>query len=33
VQDDANHVHTVWRDPARDFGADLLRQHYERDHR
>ncbi len=29
----ANHVHTLWRDPERDFGADLLRQHYQQDHR
>jgi len=27
-QDDGNHVHTVWRDFAGDFGRDLLRQHY-----
>jgi hypothetical protein len=24
TQDDANHVHSVWRDPAGDFGARLL---------
>lgn len=29
VQNNANHIHTVWRDSANDFGADLLRQHYE----
>jgi hypothetical protein len=29
VQDGANHIHTVWRDVDNDFGADLLRQHYE----
>jgi hypothetical protein len=23
-----NHIHTVWRDPERDYGEDLLRQHY-----
>jgi hypothetical protein len=28
----ANHVHTVWRDPVGDFGADALREHYRRDH-
>ncbi len=34
VQGGANHVHTVWRDRASDFGADLLREHYEKeDHR
>lgn len=27
TQDDANHVHTVLRDPAGDFGDDLLRAH------
>jgi Protein of unknown function (DUF3500) len=28
TQNDANHVHTVWRDFAGDFGRDLLREHY-----
>jgi hypothetical protein len=32
VQDGANHVHTLWRDLERDFGGDLLKQHYERAH-
>ena len=27
-----NHVHTVWRDLEDDFGADLLRRHYEDHH-
>lgn len=27
TQDDANHVHAVWRDAARDFGGDPLRAH------
>jgi hypothetical protein len=27
TQNDANHVHTVLRDPSRDFGTDLLRRH------
>ena len=27
TQNDANHVHTVLRDPGRDFGIDLLRHH------
>jgi len=27
VQDGANHVHAVWRDPERDFGRDPLRRH------
>jgi hypothetical protein len=29
TQNDANHVHTVWRDLTRDFGADVLREHYQ----
>jgi len=29
VQNQANHVHSVWRDAANDFGEDLLRQHYD----
>ncbi|MEX1269183.1 MAG: DUF3500 domain-containing protein [Balneolaceae bacterium] len=29
VQNDANHIHTVWRDIENDFGKDLLRQHYD----
>ncbi len=33
TQDDANHVHTVWRNADADFGADLLRQHLSREHR
>lgn len=31
TQNDANHVHTVWREFDGDFGADLLRQHYVND--
>jgi len=31
-QNDANHVHAVWRDPANDFGRDLLAQHYAAHH-
>lgn len=27
TQDDANHVHTVWRDPTSDFGATILTDH------
>jgi hypothetical protein len=33
TQNNANHIHTVWRDPASDFGEDLLKKHYEQDHR
>jgi hypothetical protein len=32
TQNDANHIHSVWHDPKRDFGRDLLRAHYERGH-
>jgi hypothetical protein len=32
TQNDANHVHTLWRDPDRDFGRDLLKEHYEKSH-
>jgi hypothetical protein len=28
----ANHLHSLWRDPERDFGADLLLRHYAEDH-
>jgi hypothetical protein len=28
TQNNANHIHTVWRDFAGDFGRDLLREHY-----
>lgn len=33
TQRDANHVHSVWRDLANDFGRDALAMHYGRDHR
>ncbi len=29
-QNDANHIHSVWRDLERDYGGDLLRQHLAR---
>jgi hypothetical protein len=32
VQNDANHIHTVWRDFDGDFGRDLLREHYREVH-
>jgi len=31
-QNRANHVHSVWHDPRNDFGADLLRAHYDKSH-
>ena len=33
TQNDANHIHSVWRDPEDDFGAQLLAEHYARDHK
>jgi hypothetical protein len=32
TQNNANHVHTVWRDFDGDWGEDLLREHYDHDH-
>jgi hypothetical protein len=32
TQNDANHIHSVWRDPTRDFGRDLLGEHYRSGH-
>jgi hypothetical protein len=32
VPGEGNHIHTVWRDPANDFGDDLLMRHYAQDH-
>ena len=29
---DVNHIHTVMRQPGQDYGADLLRRHYEESH-
>jgi hypothetical protein len=33
TQNNANHIHSVWHDPKRDFGLDLLRAHYQHEHR
>ena len=33
IQNNANHIHTVWRDFNSDFGVDLLALHYKQDHR
>jgi hypothetical protein len=33
TQNGANHIHTVWRDLTNDWGADLLKQHYDASHR
>lgn len=32
TQNDANHVHSLWRDPLGDWGRDILAEHYLRDH-
>ncbi|HEY7306930.1 MAG TPA: DUF3500 domain-containing protein [Bryobacteraceae bacterium] len=32
TQDGANHIHSVWRDFSGDFGADLLKAHYDTSH-
>ena len=32
TQNDANHIHSVWRDAQSDFGADLITQHYQTSH-
>jgi Protein of unknown function (DUF3500) len=32
TQNNANHVHAVWRGFDRDFGMDLLKLHYQKDH-
>lgn len=33
TQDNANHIHSVWRDFEGDFGQDLLTEHYNDSHR
>ena len=32
TQNNANHIHTVWRDFNGDFGRDVLAAHYAKDH-
>lgn len=32
VQNEANHIHSVWRDLENDFGEDMLRLHHRHDH-
>jgi hypothetical protein len=32
TQNDANHIHAVWRDLKNDFGDDILRRHYAQAH-
>jgi hypothetical protein len=33
TQNNADHVHTIWHDRERDFGRDMLREHYEAGHK
>lgn len=33
TQDDANHIHCMWRDLENDFGESLIRKHYELHHK
>jgi hypothetical protein len=32
TQDNANHIHSVWRDAKNDFGDDVLKTHYKESH-
>jgi hypothetical protein len=32
TQNQANHIHAVWRDLTNDFGDDILKQHYKKNH-
>ena len=32
TQNNANHIHSVWRDLTGDFGEDLLKEHYAATH-
>ena len=32
TQNNANHIHTVWRDFLNDFGEDALKKHYQSGH-
>ncbi|HLF94284.1 MAG TPA: DUF3500 domain-containing protein [Planctomycetota bacterium] len=33
TQNNANHVHSVWHDPASHLGEDILKKHYEQEHK
>jgi hypothetical protein len=33
TQNNANHVHTIVRDLTNDFAEDILREHYEKEHK
>ena len=32
TQNNANHIHSVWRDSTNDFGEDILKEHYDASH-
>ena len=32
TQNQANHIHAVWRDLTNDFGSDILKKHYQKSH-
>ena len=32
TQDNANHIHSVWRDAKNDFGDDVVKTHYQESH-
>ena len=32
TQNEANHIHAVWRDLTNDFGDDILKRHYQKRH-
>jgi hypothetical protein len=32
TQNDANHIHSLWRDPTNDWGRDILGEHYRHHH-
>jgi hypothetical protein len=33
TQDNANHIHSVWREFNGDWGEDLLQEHYQQSHK
>ena len=32
TQDNGHHIHSAWRNPADDFGDDVLARHYQQEH-
>jgi len=33
TQNNANHIHSVWRELTGDWGEDLLKDHYQQSHK